>query len=62
MSFPDYPTCLREVVRHCRRAAESSMELESKTAFRTIAERLSTLADEIERTGKSRAAEFPGEA
>jgi hypothetical protein len=51
MSDPDYPTRLRELVRHCRRAANASFELDAKASFRTIAERLSTMADEIEQSG-----------
>jgi hypothetical protein len=50
----DYPTRLRELERHCRRAAEHSYELEAKTALRTISERLSNMADEIEQSGNSR--------
>jgi hypothetical protein len=41
----------REFVRHCRRAANVSLELEAKTSFRTIVEGLSVMADEIERSG-----------
>jgi hypothetical protein len=52
MSNPDYPSRLREHVEHCRRAAAQSLELESKTAFRTIAEDLSAMADEIQQCGE----------
>lgn len=51
MSYPDYPARLRELVKHCRKAAERSMELEAKGSFRTIGEDLSTMAEEIERRG-----------
>jgi hypothetical protein len=54
MSYPDYPASLRELVGHCRSAAKGSFELESKVSFRRIAERLSTIADEIEQSGNPR--------
>ena len=41
MFNPDYPARLRELVGHCRRAAEHSYELEAKAALRTIGEHLS---------------------
>ena len=47
----DYPARLRDLVRLCRKAAERSYELEAKASFRTIAEGLSTMAGEIERSG-----------
>ena len=40
MFNPDYPARLRELVGHCRRAAEHSYELEAKAALRTIGEHL----------------------
>jgi hypothetical protein len=49
MSNADNTARLRELVRLCRRSAEHSYELEAKASFRTIAEGLSTMADEIER-------------
>jgi hypothetical protein len=54
MIHPDYPTRLRELVRHCRRTAEHSYELEAKTALRTIGEHLASMADEIEQSGNPR--------
>ena len=51
MSNADYTARLRELVRLCRRSAEHSYELEAKASFRTIAEGLSTMAGEIERSG-----------
>jgi hypothetical protein len=51
MSHRDHPNRLRELVGHCRRAAQRSLELEAKTSFRTIAESLSSIADEIEQNG-----------
>jgi hypothetical protein len=54
MFHPDYPTQLRELVRHCRRTAEHCYELEAKTALRTIGEHLSSMADEIEQSGNPR--------
>jgi hypothetical protein len=50
MSHADYPGRLRELARHCGLAAKVSLELEAKTSFRTIGERLSTMADEIEQS------------
>jgi hypothetical protein len=54
MFNPDYPARLRELVGHCRRAAEHSYELEAKAALRTIGEHLSSMAEEIERRGNSK--------
>jgi hypothetical protein len=54
MSHRDHPARLRELVRQCRRAANASFELDAKASFRTIAERLSTMADEIEQSGSPR--------
>jgi hypothetical protein len=51
MSQPDYPARLRELMSHCRMAAKTSFELDAKASFRTIAESLSTIADDIERSG-----------
>jgi hypothetical protein len=51
MSNADYPARLRELVGHCRTAAKASFELDAKTSFRMIAERLSIMADEIEQSG-----------
>jgi hypothetical protein len=54
MSHPDYPARLRELVSHCRRTAKTSFELDAKASFRTIAESLSTIADDIEQSGTQR--------
>jgi hypothetical protein len=54
MPQPDYPARLRELVSHCRTAAKNSFELDAKASFRTIAESLSTIADEIERSSTQR--------
>jgi hypothetical protein len=54
MSHRDHPARLRELVGHCRSAAHRSLELEAKTSFRTIAENLSIIADEIEQSGDPR--------
>jgi hypothetical protein len=51
VTYSDYPARLRELVGHCRRAAKASFELEAKASFRAIAEVLSTMAEEIERSG-----------
>jgi hypothetical protein len=48
---PDYPARLRELVKQARSAANAALELQSKASFRTIAEGLATIADEIERSG-----------
>jgi hypothetical protein len=50
MSHADYPAHLRELARYCRRVADASFELEAKASLRAIDERLSTMADEIERS------------
>jgi hypothetical protein len=62
MSHPDYPARLRDFVRLCRTAADHSHELEAKTSFRTIAEGLSTMADEIERSGAPKGSQDLGAA
>jgi hypothetical protein len=50
MTDPEYPARLRELVKQCIRAANATFELEAKASFRAIAEGLSTMAEEIERS------------
>jgi DNA-binding XRE family transcriptional regulator len=47
--FADYPARLREFARHAKTAANATFELQAKASFRTIAEGLSTMAEEMER-------------
>jgi hypothetical protein len=51
--FTDYPARLRELAERCRKAARTSFEVETKGAFRTIADDLSSIADEIEGSAHS---------
>jgi hypothetical protein len=41
---------LRELAERCRRAARKSFEVEAKGTFRTVADDLSSIADELERS------------
>jgi hypothetical protein len=50
MFHPDHPARLRAFARQAKSAANDTFELQAKTSFRTIAEGLSTIADEIERS------------
>jgi hypothetical protein len=40
---------LRELAERCRRAERKSFEVEAKGTFRTVADDLSSMADELER-------------
>jgi hypothetical protein len=49
MSVTDCSERLRELAERCRRAARKSFEVEAKGTFRTVADELSSIADELER-------------
>jgi hypothetical protein len=53
MPVTDCSKRLRELAERCTRAARKSFEVEAKGTFRTIADDLSTIADEIERSADS---------
>jgi hypothetical protein len=49
MPVTDCSERLRELAERCRRAARKSFEVEAKGTFRTVADELSSIADELER-------------
>jgi hypothetical protein len=53
MPVTDFSTRLRELAERCRKAARNSFEVEAKGTFRTVADDLSSIADELERSAGS---------
>jgi hypothetical protein len=50
MPVTDCTERLRERAERCRRAARKSFQVEAKGTFRTVADDLASIADELERS------------
>jgi hypothetical protein len=54
MPVTDCSERLRELAERCRTAARKSFEVETKGTFRTVADDLSSIADELERNAPAK--------
>jgi hypothetical protein len=54
MPVTEYPARLRELAERCRKAARTCFEVEAKGTFRTLADDLTSIVEELERSDASR--------